>query len=30
VRIRFFSSRRGNNSITHRFEKPVSLASTSI
>jgi hypothetical protein len=30
VRTRFFSSRRGNSSITHLFVKPVSLASTSI
>ena len=29
VRIKFFLSRRGNSSMTHRFEKPVSLASTS-
>ncbi len=30
VRIRPFSSRRGDSSITHLFVKPVSLASTSI
>ncbi len=30
VRTRFFSSRRGNSSITHRFDKPVFLASSAI